>query len=80
MHQQITMVVRNGRSIHLHNTADKLIICFSQHQASFDKQHADYRDNGLEDNMWQSITDQLGLSNVTLCSLPLDEVTSANVC
>ncbi len=29
--------------------AGKLIICVSQHQASIDKRHTDYRDNDL----WQ---------------------------
>ncbi len=36
----------------------------------------------IADNIWQSIADQLGFANgnVSLCSLLLDEVTSANVC
>ncbi len=43
--------------------ADKLIICVSQHQVLFDKRHADYKDNYLKDNIWQSITDHLGSAN-----------------
>ncbi len=39
--------------------ADKLIICVSQHQALFDGRQGHYR----EDNLWQSIMDQLGSAN-----------------
>ncbi len=37
---------------------DKFIICVLQHQALFDKWHANNKDNDL--NTWQSIADQLG--------------------
>ncbi len=43
--------------------ADKLVICVSQHQALFDKQHANYKDKDLKDNLQQSTADQLGLVN-----------------
>ncbi len=39
--------------------AEKFIICVSQQQVLLDKRRADYR----EDNIWPSITDQLGYAN-----------------
>ncbi len=60
---------------------DKLMICVSQHQALFDKQNTNYKDD-LKKHMaeYQISWALQRVSNVTLCSLLLNEVTSSDVC
>lgn len=40
--------------------ASQLILCASHHQAAFGKQDANVKSHNLEENIRQSITDQLG--------------------
>lgn len=44
--------------------ADKFIICFSQHQALFDKWDANYKNNNLKENMRESVADFFGSGDV----------------
>lgn len=43
------------------NMSNKLIVCVYQHQMLFDKQDGNYKNNYLQDNIWQSIANPLGL-------------------
>ncbi|XP_061090459.1 class I histocompatibility antigen, F10 alpha chain-like isoform X1 [Conger conger] len=49
--------------------ADQLIVCVSQNPVLYDKEHQQYKDNDVKDNVWSSIAEQLGCQDYEVHSI-----------